>query len=82
MAYNGQLFDDSLNKNIQGLKDRVAINKAAMLVIDGGVGEGKTTLAVEIAEHIQSDFFEHKDKLVAMGGPAFLKALSSPRPQR
>ena len=49
MAYNGQLFDDSLNKNIQGLKDRVAINKAAMLVIDGGVGEGKTTLAVEIA---------------------------------
>jgi len=75
MSYNGQLFDDSLNKNIQSLIDRVEMNKAAMLIIDGGVGEGKTTLAVEIAEHIQPDFFKHKEKLVAMGGKEFLKAL-------
>ena len=44
-------FDKKLEENIKSLYDRVFKNgKASLIIIDGGIGEGKTTLAVEIAD--------------------------------
>lgn len=76
MSYNGLPFDDSLIPSLQSVKDRIKLNKAAMIIIDGGVGEGKTTLACHIAEWYQPGWVENRsEELLAMGGKAFLKSL-------
>lgn len=75
MVYTDWLFDSSLMKSLNAIKERIELNKAAMIVIDGGVGEGKTTLATEIAQWFQPGWFDHVSELLAMGGNDFTKKL-------
>lgn len=78
MSYNGYPFDESLVKVLNGVGHRIKINKAGMIIIDGGVGEGKTTLACHIAEYYQPGWVENRSKeLLAMGGTEFTKALDT-----
>lgn len=47
---------------------------AGMIIIDGGVGQGKTTLAVEIGDYIEGEEINFHEQL-AMGGNDFKKKL-------
>jgi len=74
---NGLKFDSTLAKNLEGTIERVKLNKASCLVIDGNVGEGKTTLAVECAQYIEkqhNNTFDIQNQ-IGMGGKGFVKAL-------
>ena len=71
---NGKPFSDGLSENIKSLRDRIEAKKASLLIIDGGVGEGKTTLAVECAEEFQGKPLDFK-KQYAMGGVQFQEKL-------
>lgn len=76
MAYNNLPFDESLTSTLNPVYERIQNNKAAMIIIDGGVGEGKTTLACHIAEYFQPGWVKDRsDKLLAMGGANFMNAL-------
>ena len=79
---HGLPFSEILAVNIKDLVDRIKFNKASMVIVDGGVGEGKTTLAVEIADYVNSLYnfpdikLELKDHpQLAQGGADFLKQL-------
>lgn len=71
---HGLPFSKGLDINLTDIKIRVEKNKAALIVIDGGVGEGKTTLAVEVSEYIMEAEVIFKEQL-AMGGSDFAKKL-------
>jgi len=74
---NGLKFDNTLAKNLRGTIERIQLNKASCLGVDGNVGEGKTTLAVEMAQYIeeqQGGTFDIQEQ-VGMGGKGFLKAM-------
>lgn len=50
--YNhGLPFSKPLDQNIDDLMERIDKDKASLLVIDGGVGEGKTTLGIECCDY-------------------------------
>jgi len=74
---NGLKFDSTLAKNIDGTLARVKSKKASCLGVDGYVGEGKTTLAVEIAQYIESKYNSTFDiqEQIGMGGKGFLKSM-------
>lgn len=79
---NGLPFSEKLAENIKDLIDRIKFNKASMIIVDGGVGEGKTTLAVESADYVNSLYGLPEIKLelkdhpqLAQGGADFLKQL-------
>jgi hypothetical protein len=74
MYKNGLRFDDTLAKNLDSEKKRVDMNKASLLIIDGGVGEGKTTLSVECAEYYQGCECNLKNQY-ALGGEEFMEKL-------
>lgn len=67
--YNKELLED-----IERIKDRVRRGKASLIILDGGVGEGKTTLAVKIADQIEGQPIVLEEQL-AMGGQDFMKKL-------
>lgn len=77
---NGLPFSQILADNIGDLKNRIDRKKASLIVIDGGIGSGKTTLAVHIAEYYtilhkgEYQPITYKDQL-AMGGVEFSKGL-------
>lgn len=71
---HGLPFSKGLDKNLEALKQRIDLNKASLLIIDGGVGEGKTTLAVECGEYFEEGPLELKLQL-AMGGEQFQERL-------
>jgi hypothetical protein len=80
MYKNGLPFSENLAYNIRKLKKRVDHNKAAMIIIDGGVGEGKTTLMVHVLDYINSLYglpqIDIKECVqLSMGGSMFLKNL-------
>ncbi len=77
MAYNGYLFDSSLIPTLDAVRDRIRKKKASMIVIDGGVGEGKTTLATIIAKYYQNNFIIRIKDLLGMGGDGFLSAMDA-----
>ena len=60
--------------NIISLKERIRLRKASLLIIDGGVGEGKTTLAVQLADVYQGKPINFKFQL-AYGGEEFQEKL-------
>jgi len=79
---SGLPFDKTLGENLKDLVARVKGNKAALLIVDGGVGEGKTTLKVEAADFINKLYDlpeitlktkEHPQ--LCLGGKEFLKGL-------
>lgn len=69
---SGLPFDSKTKQNIDGLRARVAGGMASLIIIDGTMGKGKTTLAVEIADDIQGSPISFDDQL-AMGGKQFIK---------
>lgn len=79
---NGLPFSQKLAENMDDLIARVDGKKAAMLIIDGGVGEGKTTLAVQVADYVNSKHGQPEITLnvkghpqLGLGGAEFMKQL-------
>lgn len=82
---HGQPFSEVLGWNIKDQVERVRLKKASMIIIDGAVGNGKTTLAVEVADEINrlngldpiEIETEHKEAgpQFGMGGMDFLNKL-------
>jgi len=82
---HGHAFSEILAFNLQDLNKRVQNKKASLLILDGGVGEGKTTLMVEVLDylnkingHPEIEIEDSKGKAgpqMAMGGVQFLKKL-------
>lgn len=78
----GLPFSEKLGENLIDLADRVDGKKASLIIVDGGVGEGKTTKLVHIADFL-NNHREHPPislKLrdhpqLALGGADFLKKL-------
>lgn len=58
MVYeNGLYFSTSLAlKGLDPLIERMENNKAVMIIIDGGLGEGKTTLLIHILDYINHKY--------------------------
>lgn len=53
----GLPFDQHLARiDLELVKERVRINKAALLVVDGGVGEGKTTFMIHLADYLNGAY--------------------------
>jgi len=83
---HGLPFSEVLGWNLKDLDDRVHGKKASLIIIDGGVGEGKTTLIVECLDYINSLHghlvitIEGEKRecgpQLAMGGSDFLKKLT------
>jgi hypothetical protein len=72
--HRGQL-EEKLKWVVDDVADRVfQQNFAAMIIIDGGVGQGKTTIAVEIADHINNGPIDFEEQL-SMGGMDFQQKL-------
>lgn len=71
---NGKPFSDGLSENIADLRKRIDRKKASLMIIDGGVGEGKTTLAVHCAEEFQGFKLDFR-RQYAMGGVEFQEKL-------
>jgi hypothetical protein len=71
---HGLPFSKPLDRDILNLRNRIKGKKASMIIIDGGVGEGKTTLAVEVAECYQGKKLD-VTKQYAMGGDQFQEKL-------
>ena len=76
---HGLPFSTGLDTNLKQLQKRVDGRKSAMLIIDGGLGEGKTTLGIEIGDYINSlngfGKIEIDGPQLALGGVDFLKKL-------
>lgn len=65
---------DKLEYTFLTLKKRIDNGKASMILIDGGLGEGKTTFAVHIASFYETTYVSLKDFLF-MGSQQFLNGL-------
>jgi len=79
MYDHGHPFAQCLTPNLDDLQQRVNNKKAALVIIDGGIGEGKTTFLVHCLDYINKinglppvDF---KGPQFATGGKAFLNKL-------
>jgi energy-coupling factor transporter ATP-binding protein EcfA2 len=78
----GLPFSEKLGENIKPILKRIDINKASLIVIDGPMGEGKTTLAVEIADFVNKEnglppieLDKNNHVQYAMGGDRLAKQL-------
>ena len=78
----GLPFSEKLGENLDALVKRVEGNKAALIIIDGGIGEGKTTLAIQVMNYLNTKFklpnvnLEIKNHpQLALGGAQFLQNL-------
>lgn len=78
---HGLFFDRMLGVAVEDINERIFVqNKAGLIIIDGGVGEGKTTLGVHLVDFINSlhDLPEMDIKAedqIALGGEDFVKKL-------
>lgn len=83
MVYaSGEYFTEALKDNLQDLVTRVNKKKASLIIIQGGVGEGKTTLMVHILNYINKinglppiDLEPNYHPQLGQGGVEFLKNL-------
>lgn len=79
--YNyGLPFSEVLGLNFQDLDKRVERKKASLILVDGGVGEGKTTLLIEGIDYFNKlhglpEYDIKSGYQLAMGGADFLKKL-------
>ena len=74
---NGLKIDSTLKSNLDDCVERVNSKKASLIIIDGGVGEGKTTLGTICGFELAASFnqeFSIKDQ-VRQGGSDFLKGM-------
>lgn len=78
---HGLPFEKKLAQNLEDLDKRVKANKASLVIVDGMIGEGKTTLAVHLADYVNylNDKppidLDRKHYQLSMGGGDFLKKL-------
>jgi len=74
---NGLKIDDKLYGNVKAGVERIRQKKASLFIIDGGVGEGKTTLGVILAMLFAKEFAQEFDirEQVRQGGSDFLKGM-------
>lgn len=79
---NGLKFSSPFDNNLDQLIDRVDGNKASLIIIGGGVGEGKTTLLVEVLDYINNkkglppiDLEIKKHPQLGQGGLEFMQNL-------
>lgn len=76
---NGLPFSSGLAQNLDDLQARIEKKKASLIIVSGGVGEGKTTLGVHIADYINKkkgrDPIDFSGPQMAMGGVDFLKKM-------
>jgi hypothetical protein len=85
---NGLPFDTTLAENIECQLKRIESKKASCIIIDGSMGEGKTTLAIHIADFINGAYdkcyegvyksngnYTNLKTQYAMGGEEFLEKL-------
>lgn len=78
---HGLPFSKALAENLEDLDKRVKNNKASLVIVDGMIGEGKTTLAMHVADYV--NFLNDKPPVdlgnkhpqLSMGGADFLKKL-------
>jgi len=73
---HGLPFRELLAKNIDDLMERIRKKKASLLIVDGGVGEGKTTLGVHLADYVNIRYgtgkpVDFRGAQMAMGGKEF-----------
>lgn len=73
---HGLPFSEILAQNIDDLIERIRKKKASLLIVDGGVGEGKTTLGVHIADYVNIKYgtgrpVDFRGSQMAMGGKEF-----------
>lgn len=75
---HGLAFSEVLCKSLDSLIVRIRRNKAAIVVVDGNVGEGKTTLAVHIADYVNVKYggglpivLDREHVQLAIGGKDF-----------
>jgi len=71
---SGYIISKSIGENVDTLLDRIKLKKASLIIIDGQQGEGKTTLAVGIADFVERKPCNLKDQL-ALGGVDFEQKL-------
>lgn len=72
---NGYKFTNPLPERVSAQMQRIFDKKASLIVIDGEVGSGKTTLAVEIADYVNKSPIVFQEQL-AMGGGDFKTKLA------
>lgn len=61
---HGLPFTTFLVSNLENIRRRIEENKAAMILVDGGVGEGKTTLCVHMADFLQGAYTRQGEKWI------------------
>lgn len=79
---NGLPFDNTLAENIKQIYERVRNKKASIIIIDGGLGEGKTTMLIHLLDYINSLQGIKQQEVInspqySMGGQDFLNKLKS-----
>ncbi len=74
---NGLKIDTTLDNNLGECIQRIKNKKASLIIIDGGVGEGKTTLGVVCAKRLANKLNQDFDitNQVRQGGSDFLKGM-------
>jgi len=70
----GLPFEYLLSEDLEAQKERIKGNFASMIIIDGAIGQGKTTLAVHIADYLTGSKINFKNQL-GMGGEQFQEKL-------
>lgn len=66
LPFNGPAIVMNLDHQI----DRVKRKKASLIIVSGGIGEGKTTFAVHLADYITKTEINFKD-IICIGGDNF-----------
>lgn len=78
---NGLPFNGPLKENLDRQIERVENGKASLIIVDGGVGEGKTTFITHILDYINSKKglppidISKKGPQLGLGGVEFTKKL-------
>lgn len=71
---DGLPFSKKLGENLDPIMARIDKKKASLLLIDGGLGEGKSTLAIECADYVARKLIDLKINY-SMGGDQFQENL-------
>src|SRR6056297_340250 len=71
---NTPFSTDWVKRDLDKLKYRIEIGKASLLIVDGAIGEGKTTLATHLCSSFQGHSVYYL-KQYAMGGQQFQEKL-------
>lgn len=84
---HGLPFRGLLAENVDDLMQRIRKKKASLLIIDGGVGEGKTTLGVHLGDYVNIRYgdgvpIDFKGSQMAMGGQEFMQKLDQCHDQK